>query len=570
MAEGAALRLDLGIGFSLLVGQPRRDSDNFIYADVALCNGHPIYSDSAELSTPAGRERWADYASGVDRPSTDELQAALLRMFPEILAALQERTRRAPADQIVDMLIDPASAVELWHDPDGNAWATFHAGEARNHWALSSKQFRQWLAGEYFQRFGRSPSTAAVEQAILVASSHAVHTGGEYPISARVGEHEGRIYLDLADDLRHVVEISTSGWQVLNEAPIRFRRSSGIRPLPIPERGGHVDELRRLIKLSDDNWILYVSCLAHALRPRGPYPVLLLHGEAGSGKSTAARAFGALIDPRAASLRAEPRSVRDVMIAATHAHVLAWDNLGRLQPWFSNAVCRLATGGGFGTRELWTNAEETLFEAQRPTVLNGIEEIATAGDLLSRAIVLELPMLQDADRMSEAQFWGDFDASRARILAGLLDAAAGAMARLATVEVTGSGRMADFVRFGTAAAPELGFLPDEFRDSYAANLLSANELALQSSLIAPAVCELVANTSEWSGTSTQLLHATSALTPQTTQKGSRWPRTGKGLSDELRRIQSNLRKVGVRVEFLPRTAHERLIRISLETSETAS
>jgi ABC-type oligopeptide transport system ATPase subunit len=53
-----------------------------------------------------------------------------------------------------------------------------------------------------------------------------------------------------------------------------------------------------------------------ALRPRGPYPVLGVHGEQGSGKSTAARMIRSLIDPYAVLLRSEPKEARDLMIAA--------------------------------------------------------------------------------------------------------------------------------------------------------------------------------------------------------------------------------------------------------------
>ena len=61
------------------------------------------------------------------------------------------------------------------------------------------------------------------------------------------------------------------------------------------------------------------------------------------------------------------------MIAATNGWVVALDNLSHLSTWLSDALCRLATGGGFSTRELYTHDEEKLFDAQRPVILNGIE-----------------------------------------------------------------------------------------------------------------------------------------------------------------------------------------------------
>jgi hypothetical protein len=76
------------------------------------------------------------------------------------------------------------------------------------------------------------------------------------------------------------------------------------------------------------------------------------------------------------------------MIAGTNGWMIVLDNLSHIQPWFSDALCRLATGGGFSTRELYSDAEEMIFEVQRPVILNGIEEVATRGDLLDRSIIL--------------------------------------------------------------------------------------------------------------------------------------------------------------------------------------
>ena len=59
-------------------------------------------------------------------------------------------------------------------------------------------------------------------------------------------------------------------------------------------------------------------------------------------------------------------------------------------PWLSDALCRLATGGGFGTRQLYSDDEESLFEARRPVLLNGIEEVAVRGDLLDRSLIVTL------------------------------------------------------------------------------------------------------------------------------------------------------------------------------------
>ena len=85
-------------------------------------------------------------------------------------------------------------------------------------------------------------------------------------------------------------------------------------------------------------------------------------------------------------------------------HLLAFDNLSGLSPWLSDALCRLASGGSFAVRQLYTNDEEVLFKAARPTLLNGIEDVISRPDLADRAIYLTLPPIAER-RRGEASLW---------------------------------------------------------------------------------------------------------------------------------------------------------------------
>jgi len=76
------------------------------------------------------------------------------------------------------------------------------------------------------------------------------------------------------------VEITSSGWQVVDTTPVKFRRAKGMLPLPVPVPGGNLAALRPFVNLaSDDDWRLVVSWLLATFRPTGPYPVLVVYGE---------------------------------------------------------------------------------------------------------------------------------------------------------------------------------------------------------------------------------------------------------------------------------------------------
>src|SRR5262249_28492037 len=152
-------------------------------------------------------------------------------------------------------------------------------------------------------------------------------------------------------------------------------------------------------------------------------------------KSTTSRVLRRMIDPHVTVLRCEPRGVRDLMIAATNSWAVALDNLSGLPPWLSDALCRLATGGGFATRTLYTDDEETHFDAMRPVLLNGIEDVATRGDLIDRCIAFTLPQIPEEKRREEEPFWREFEAAQPKLLGAFLDTVVGGLQALPDVRL---------------------------------------------------------------------------------------------------------------------------------------
>src|SRR5262249_24846292 len=159
-------------------------------------------------------------------------------------------------------------------------------------------------------------------------------------------------------------------------------------------------------------------------------------------KSTFLAILRALLDPNTAPLRALPREDRELFIAATNGHLLAFDNVSGLPTWISDTLCRLATGGGFAVRQLYTDPHEVLFDAARPVILNGIEDIVTRPDLADRAVLLTIEPIPETCRRSEAELWAAFEVERPRILGALLDAVVVGLRRLPETQLPQLPRMA--------------------------------------------------------------------------------------------------------------------------------
>jgi hypothetical protein len=250
-----------------------------------------------------------------------------------------------------------------------------------------------------------------------------------------------------------------------------------------------VEELGQFVNIREEDeasWRLLLAWLTQALRPKGPYPVLILQGEQGSAKSTVERLLRALVDPSTVPLRATPRNERDLIIAATNSWCAAFDNISNLPPWLSDAYCRPSTGGGFSARELCTDSEEVLFDATRPVILNGITDVATRPDLLDRGLIVTLPPIPEEKRRPEAELWRDFEKARPRILGALFDAVSGALGAVESVRLEGMPRMADFAVWATAAEESLGWEPGAFMDAYTGNRKEATESVLEADPVAAA------------------------------------------------------------------------------------
>jgi len=470
-----------------------------------------------------------------------------------------------------DSLIALAADVELFHGADGTGYADLEINDHRETWPIRSRGFKRWLARRFYEAIGGAPSSEALRSAWNVIEARAHFDAPQMDVYIRVAGHDGKLYLDLADGAWRAVEIDEVGWRVVEEPPVRFRRAAGMKPLPVPAAGGSVEMLRSFLNVGgDDDFVLVVAWALAVLRNRGPYPVIVLSGEQGSAKSTFSAILRALLDPNSAPLRALPREDRDLFIAATNGHVLTFDNVSGLPGWISDTLCRLATGGGFAVRQLYTDQDEVLFDAARPVVLNGIEEIVTRPDLADRAIFLTLELIPEERRRPEKELWAAFEKVRPQILGALLDAVSAGLRRLPETRLERLPRMADFALWATACETAIW---DEgtFWRAYAGNRDEAVDSVIEADPVGSAIRSLMDSRTEWTGTASNLLGALSGEVGERIAKAKTWPATARALSGRLRRAATFLRKVGVDIEFNKEgRARTRIIRISCGTDSAGA
>ncbi|HXW62045.1 MAG TPA: hypothetical protein VEJ45_05555 [Candidatus Acidoferrales bacterium] len=461
--------------------------------------------------------------------------------------------QKTQTEQLVSTVTEVAT---LFHS-EQTGYAIIPVNAHHETWRIGSQMFKRYICHCFFQRTAKIPSTQAITAAINLLEAKANFEGFEQEVHVRVAEHDGALWLDLANATWQAVRITKDGWEIVDKPSVRFLRPQGLLPLPTPERGGTIEELRRFLSVaSDDDFVLVVAFLVAALRPRGPYPVLVIVSEQGSGKTTMSRILRGLVDPNFAMTRAEPKENRDLAIACRNGHVIALDNVSRLPDWLSDTLARIATGDAFATRALYTDAEETLFAASRPILLNGITAVPHRPDLLDRSVIVNCSTIPDHRRRPEDELWMEFRSAEPRLLGALLDTVVKALERIGQVRLDRLPRMADFAKWIVAAEPGLPWEPGNFMRIYTSNRQDATEQILDSD----AVADLAKTLAPWEGTAAELLTELNESVPESMTRRKEWFSRPKQVSDHLRRIVPALRRVGIEVEW-SKHHHPRLIHI---------
>lgn len=483
--------------------------------------------------------------------------------------------KRSPAPSAADDLLAfidelrQKEALELFHDQAGEPYATLGlpAFPFVQTFPLTARQFERLILGAHFaQRAARNGKRKAVSAATWkdvrsTLEAIACYEGAQYSVELRVAGLPDRVIIDLGDTTGRAVVVTARGWTIEDDIPVRFRRPRWMQPLPTPTPGGDIELFRRHFRVSDEGLAALLAWMISALSGLGPFPVLNLNGEQGSGKSSIARGCRRLVDPSQSDLRSLPSDERNLAVALHNSYVLAFDNLSGIRNELSDALCRVASGEGFAIRTLYEDNDEQVFSGARPMIFNGISEAASRPDLLDRSLIVEVPLLPDELRVDEPTLLAAFERDRSAMLGVLLDGLVSGLAHRDSVSLERSPRMVGAARLSVAAETGLGLPAGTMERAWVIAKESATSVALDASPVAQEVQAFYRKEGPFEGTWGQLL---ARLTAQRGDRpGRNWPTTPRGLSAEIRRIAPDLRSAGLVVEFPDRQGHQRnrLVRI---------
>ena len=522
-------------------------TDKFIEDLIKICSENPGYVFTPEvIGKLASLKKEDRLAFETVRVTLKKKIGFRLAVLDELIANASNETDREPNH--AEILMSFAEDIELFHAEDGTAYADIEVNGHIETWHIRSEGFSHWISQRFFQETKKALNNETLKSSLANFEAKARFEGQEKSVFLRVGNFDNKIYIDLCNNEWEVIEIDCKGWRIIKNAPVRFRRVAGMKELPVPIKGGSIDKLRDFLNVgSDGDFVLAVSWILAALRPNGPYPIMVLNGEMGSSKSTFSKILKSLVDPNAASIRTLPKKDSDLFISAGNAHVLAFDNISNLTNSISDSLCRLSTGGSHVARELFANQKELTFSATKPLIANGIEEFVNRSDLADRSLFLTLESIPEDCRRTETEFWQSFEVEHPYIFAALLDGMAEGLRNINETRLPKLPRLADYALWA-AACERAYWSQGTFMSAFNSNRDDVMEHVIEADPLADTLRSFIQDqpNKEWEGRACELLNA---LTNNGRNKPRQFPNSPHTLSGHLRRVSTFLRKLGIEIEF---------------------
>ncbi len=457
--------------------------------------------------------------------------------------------------------------IELWHTPTKEAWATVVGDEGSVNYRIEGAEFTTWLDFKCDDQGLGIPGRDNSSKMIDALKARARYKGPMHKTHLRVsGNLTDAVYIDIGSDDGKAIELRPDGFNITDSPIHKFRRVMSMQKLSRPDQNGSIDELWDWVNCqTEDDKMLVLAFITAAIRPQGPYPLLVLSGPPGASKSVTSKIIRSFIDPSAIPLASAPSKLGDFTAILENSWLLVFDNIDKIPAWLSDHLCMVATGSGIRQRQLHTNTGEVLIEGGRPAILNGIGDLTTRPDLANRCVIvnLEPAPIRRAEYLETSNgqaLWPLFEKALPRIAGGIYSVFCAAMKHYndGIDHPTGNPRMVDFAVWGNAVGMAMGWEPGAFDAAYRANRTAADEIALEDSFLWKYLESVFpSGDTKWSGSAEEFKVKTLQAIDPPEQRKRFDSYKNSTIGKELSRIKAILNQKGWQVHFNKTNKHGR-------------
>jgi hypothetical protein len=448
---------------------------------------------------------------------------------------------------------------EFFVDQYGSPYAAVRIRDHGETLHLNSERFRNWICRQYYELEGSVPNSESITNAVNVLKANAEFDGNTKELHIRVArsiEHDTTtIHYDMTNSEWEAVKITSEG-RSIEKSPGIFRRYNNQQPQIYPSKEYPPDIFHKFMELvnvmGEKNKLLLVGYIIALFFPDIPKPILMLHGEQGSAKSTLQELIKMLVDPSSIRTLAFPKDIDQLIQQLAHNHVAYFDNISIIRDWISDQLCRAVTGSGFSKRQLWTDDDDIIYYFKRCIGFNGINLGATKADLLDRGMIIQLERIPKDKIRKLDDIWEEFEKIKPQLLGYIFDIMTKVLRLRQTtkVELKEHPRMADFAELAEIISRCMGNRDYLYLDAYYENIELQTEEVLEASPVGTAMIKFMNTREEWTGSATQLFGEMDAVTAELkiNTKNKLWPKSPNVLSRKLNEVKTNLADIGIVIE----------------------
>lgn len=450
--------------------------------------------------------------------------------------------------QILDLLNDKT----IFIDERDNSYIVIDYQNIR----IESHKFEQYLTFECFEN-NIKVNPQIINNIKSYLTYKAIKENKKYKLNVRFAGNDNEFYYQLSEE--NIVKIDKYDYSIIkNNTPLFKWVNMKEQVLP-KENGTDFKKIWEYFNIDDNQKLLFLVYIISLFIPNIPKPILIFSAERGAGKTTSTKLIKSLVDPSLLEITSFPRDLSSFSQMLDRSALICFDNLGKLQLWQSDALCRAYSGEATSKRKLYTDEEDVVFQYKRAIILNGINCPATREDILDRSILINLKRIKNYKE--ERVIFNEWNALKPELLHLIFKTLAKALQIYDNTKINISARTADWLKWGYCIAESIkDGLGDEFLECYKDNVTNQNDQVIENNVLVQAVLEFMEKQNNWQGSATDLYNILRAYVSDYGIVG--FPKSSSWLTRDLKSLLSIFESQNIRIEFLKATNKGSNIRLS--------
>ena len=436
---------------------------------------------------------------------------------PDLLARIQpfkrETTHKATSDAISQYKDKLFNELTLIKSTEGIPYAILERDGIKQLYEINSSNFYNALSSYYTELNTDFIEPSELKRIISGATAYALNSDEQQTVAARLMKAGGKLIYNL-DNNNTVIVISEKGIETVDNSELKylFVHANDMKSQALPDLSAKpfnlIPMLKQLLKLSEDDYLLLAVYICSLFIPDIHHPIFTAYGDYGSGKSTALRTIGEIVDPSSRGLLfLNRKSQKDLIISLTRSYFTAFDNTsGRITEDIVNLFCQVVTGGTVSMRQLYKDTDEVVLKLKRCLALNGTDIVGKRNDLMERSLLMKFTRLETDTLISDSDYNSLLSNLMPKILGSIFSILSRAMKLHSEKQyvLPIKHRMLEWMEWGYCIAESIrkGY-GTRFCNDYTANLTKSNAVAVDDNPYIACIEAYVKENGSYIGSSTE-------------------------------------------------------------------